>query len=441
MQSKPSTPEARIPKAWPFKKVFYGWAIVYAGFIASFGSVPMFGPVLGVFFEPMQEELGWSRATLAFAFTLGSMTSSVSTFVFGRVLDRYGSRAIVVIAGIIIVLAMIGISFMQAPWQFWILFGLGRGSAVGGIQIGVGISIANWFIKRRPRAAAIHQAGLRAGQSLVPLLILGLLAVTGWREAWRLLAVFTAVTIIAPAAVYLRRRPEDLGLHPDGEKPAASASDGPRGRNRDIRDISWTLLQARRTRAFWMIIMFVSMDRFALGAINLHMVINFQDKGLSAAQAVSVLSLFAATSAVTSVPWGFMLEKFHIRYGAMLVSLLLGLSMGVVLIADNYPLAIAFGLVFGLAISGATLVEELLLPDFFGRAHLGAIRGFSAPFRLLAPLGATMAGFIHDWTDSYDLAFTIFAGVFFATLLSMAFATPPQKPRPVEVAVEGTEGT
>ena len=439
MQSKPSTPEARIPKAWPFRKVFYGWAIVSAGFIASFGSVPMFGPVLGVFFDPIQDELGWNRATLAFAFTLGSMTSAASTIAFGRVLDSYGSRVIVVIAGAVIALSMVGISFMQVPWQFWILFGLGRGSALGGIQIGVGISIANWFIKRRPRALGIHQAGLRAGQALVPLLILGMLAFTGWREAWRLLAVFAAITIIVPGAVYLRRRPEDLGLHPDDEKPANETSDGPRGIDRDVRDVSWTLVEARRTRAFWMIIMFISMDRFALGAVNLHMVINFQDKGLGDAQAISILSLFAATSALTSAPWGFVLEWFHIRYSAMLVSLLLGLSMGVLLMADNYPLAVVFGLSFGLAVGGASLVEELLWPDYFGRAHLGAIRAFSAPFRFITPFGATMAGFIHDWTDSYSLAFTIFAGVFFATLLSMAFATPPRKRPPVGV-VEGTEG-
>ncbi|MDA1035660.1 MAG: hypothetical protein O3B65_02115, partial [Chloroflexi bacterium] len=69
---EPST--SNIPRFWP-KKVFYGWAIVFTGFVASFGMVPMFGPVLGVFFEPIQAELGWSRTEMAFAFTLGSMTS------------------------------------------------------------------------------------------------------------------------------------------------------------------------------------------------------------------------------------------------------------------------------------------------------------------------------------------------------------------------------
>ena len=440
MSSQRATePTPVIPRAWPFKKVFYGWAIVATGFVASFGMVPMFGPVLGVFMTSIEDELGWSRATIAFGFTLGSMTSSVSTFIFGRILDRYGSRAIVTIAGTIIVLAMLGISFMQWPWQFWILFGLGRGSALGGIQIGVGIAIANWFIKRRPRAMAFHHSGLRAGQALVPLIILVLIASFGWREAWRFLALFTALTVVVPAYLYLRRRPEDLGMYPDGEKPAGIDEEPASRFRRDVRDLSWTLKEARRTRAFWMIVVFVSVDRFALGAINIHLVANFEDQGLSLAQAVSILSLFAATAAIVGPGWGFMLEKLHIRYSAMLISGLLLAAVGLLLIADNYALGLAFGLAFGFAVGGSSLVPGLLWADYFGRGHLGEIRGFTAPFRLLSPVGPTLAGFIHDSTGTYTLAFAIFASVFFVMLIAMSFAAPPRR-KPEAVGVEQVDG-
>ena len=425
---RPAEPTPNIPRAWPFKKVFYGWAIVSTGFVASFGIVPMFGPVLGIFMVPIQDELGWDRWEISLAFTLGSASASVSTFIFGRVMDRYGSRAIVVIAGTIIVLAMVGISFMQAPWQFWILFGLGRGSALGGIQIGIGIAVSNWFIKRRPRALAFHHTGLRAGQFAVPLLIGLLFAASEWRDAFRAMAVFTALTIIVPSFIYLRRRPEDLGMYPDGEKPEGEEGAAPRSFRRDVRDISWTLQEARRTRAFWMIVLFVSVDRFALGAINLHMVASFEDRGLGHLQAISILSIFALTSAVTGPAWGFALEKLHIRYSAMLISVLLLLAVGVLRIADTYPLAIFFGLAFGFAVGGSSLVQNLLWADYFGRANLGAIRGFTAPFRFFSPIGPTMTGFIHDRTGSYNLAFTIFAGVFFVMLIAMSFATPPRRP-------------
>jgi cyanate permease len=259
------------------------------------------------------------------------------------------------------------------------------------------------------------------------MLIAGILLFTDWRDAWRILALLTAILIIVPSVTYLRRRPEDLGLYPDGEKPVEGVAAAPRGFGRDVRDISWTLKEARRTRAFWMIVVFVSVDRFALGAINLHMVINFQDKGLSAFQAASILTVFATTSAITGVPWGFVFEKMHIRFSAMLISFLLLLSMGMLLIADNYFLGILFGLSFGFAVGGSSIVENLLWADFFGRRHLGEIRGFTAPFRLLSPTGPTLAGFIYDQTGTYRIAFTMFAGIFFVMLLAMSFATPPVK--------------
>ena len=82
MSSRPANDRmSTIPRAWPFKNVFYGWAIVATGFVASFGMVPMFGPVLGVFMTSIEDELGWSRTPIAFAFTLGSLTRSFSTCV------------------------------------------------------------------------------------------------------------------------------------------------------------------------------------------------------------------------------------------------------------------------------------------------------------------------------------------------------------------------
>jgi len=153
---------------------------------------------------------------------------------------------------------------------------------------------------------------------------------------------------------------------------------------------------------------------------------------------VSILSLFAATSALTGVPWGFVFEKLHIRFGAMLISFLLLLSMGVLIIADTYPMAILFGLVFGFAVGGSSLVETLLWSDFFGRRHMGEIRAFTAPFRLLSPVGPTAAGYIFDTTGSYRIAYSIFGGVFFVMLLAMSFATVPVKPEAVVADVEET---
>ena len=119
---------------------------------------------------------------------------------------------VVVAAGIIIALAMVGLSWMHEPWHFWLAFGAGRGSALAGIQVGTGVALSNWFIRRRGRTIAIRGMGQRAGQSIMPMAIFAIMAIAGWRAAFLSLAGVTAVLIILPAFIYLRRRPEDMGM-------------------------------------------------------------------------------------------------------------------------------------------------------------------------------------------------------------------------------------
>ena len=104
------TPSKPISRAWPFKRTFYGWAVVLAAFSASFGEVPAFGPILGIFMKPMEDELGWSRATIAAGFTIGSLVGALASMVVGRLADRFGARFVVDVAGVLISSSMLAIS-------------------------------------------------------------------------------------------------------------------------------------------------------------------------------------------------------------------------------------------------------------------------------------------------------------------------------------------
>ena len=112
----------------------------------------------------------------------------------------------------------------------------------------------------------------------------------------------------------------------------------------------------------------------------------------------------------------------------MMMSGLLVLSMVVMLLADNYALAVAFALLFGLAIGAGNIVEQMLWAEYFGREHLGAIRGFGAPFRIASPTGPFLTGLLFDWTGSYVVPFTVFGVIFAVMTAAMFFATPPEKP-------------
>ena len=184
----------------------------------SFVTVSMYGPVLSVWVKPISEDMGWSRTEISLAFTIGSFLGSMFTAAFGRMLDRRGARAVATVAGMIVVGMLVGLTFMQQPWHMWIFFGFGRAAAIAGVQFGTTVAIANWFIQKRGRASALVAFGQRFGQATVPMMILPVILMLSWRHAYGILALATMLLVVLPSFLYIRRRPEDYGLLPDGVK-------------------------------------------------------------------------------------------------------------------------------------------------------------------------------------------------------------------------------
>ncbi len=322
---------------------------------------------------------------------------------------------------------MLGLSVIEERWHFWTFFGLARGSAIAGVEIGTSVAVAKWFVRQRGRALAVKSVGQRSGQFLLPILSYAVMAASDWRTAFVALAGFSGVVIVVPALLLLRSKPEDHGLLPDGA-PALVRQDGASAAVRvDADEQSWTLAEARRTRAFWLVTLFLMCTPFVQGATNLHMAPIFLDKGLSDAQAVSIVSIFAAASALSIVPVGFIMERVPVRIGAMAQAALVLAAMLLLFVADPYPLAVVWALIFGVGAGMRNVIEVMLVANYFGRASLGAIKGFTAPFRAVSPFGPVLAGWISDETGSYAPAFALFAGVAVLMLALMLFASPPRK--------------
>ena len=384
-------PVRGLPKLWP-SKFFYGWAIVYASFLISIAQVPMYGPVFSVFVKPIEDELGWSRSTITIAFTFGSIGGSLLSAVIGSVLDKYGARTVTVIAGITVASALFGIATMSEPWHFWIAYGIARSAALAGVSLGTSVAIANWFIKNRGRATAIRAMGQRGGQAIVPILIMPVLLILGWRESFAVLAVIALLFITLPAFFFIRRRPEDYGMVPDGIR--INSVD----KNESIdHEISWDLKQVRKTRTLWMITIGMSAGIAAQIAINVHAVANFQDQGMSEGLSITIASMFTGVAAVSMMGWGFLLDHLHVRHVSMISMGLFIVSMFILLFAESYVLATLFAITFGVATGGWTVSQMVMIPNYFGRMHAGSIKGFISPVEgIIGISGPLIAAFLFD---------------------------------------------
>lgn len=414
---------------WPFKTLYYGWAIASVSMTMAFVTVSMYGPVLSVWVKPIGDDMGWSRTEISLAFTIGSFLGSMFTAAFGRMLDRRGARAVATVAGMIVAGMLVGLTFMQQPWHMWIFFGLGRAAAIAGVQFGTTVAVANWFIQKRGRASSLVAFGQRFGQATVPMMILPIILIFSWRHAYGILAVATLVLVVLPSFLYIRRRPEDYGLLPDGAARDTRSGGFANARQAALAAIDaapWTVREAMRTRAFWMIVITISMMGFGQTATNLHAAASVQERGASYAQSTTIVLIFAMMSALTTFPWGWLADRIHIRFVIMLAAAMQIVAMLIIANATTYWHAAAFAVVFGAAAGAWTIGFRVLIPNYFGRRSTGAIRGASAPITaFIGPVGPTLAAVIRDATGTYDLAFTIFAGVFAVAFVAMFLARPP----------------
>jgi len=260
-----------------------------------------------------------------------------------------------------------------------------------------------------------------------------MISMRGWRTAWSALGGVIFLMSGIPSLLFLRRRPEDIGLLPDGA-PAA-----PAGASSEINlsggsppyvstggadpvEPIWTRTQALHNPAFWTLTLLHSLIPFVHAGINFHMYPFLTDQGNSEIIAVTIISTIAVCGAVGSVFWGMFAERLRPQkllagnaFGAAVVFLMLfyaarsraGEVSGVGLL---YVLASFHGLLFG----GRVPLLNTIWAEFFGRHSLGSIYGISGPFQFTAnAISPVFAALCHDLYGSYALPFHLFIAILF----------------------------
>jgi cyanate permease len=232
---------------------------------------------------------------------------------------------------------------------------------------------------------------------------------------------------ILPTVLYMRQRPEDMGLTPDGEPPVNSAQI-PNPDHEGVvkpREPAWTLRAALSTQTLWFLVAATGAETMVRQAVNLHALASLIDRGVPVSAAAGVISFTVVVTGVTGLAWGFIVERLHVRYCAALAIIFKSLGIVVLVYADSIGWSILFGLLYGVGLGGSRLFSNLLFADYFGRKSLGAILGFVRPFHLVVDIaGPILASLAFDLTGSYSPALLFFLGAEAIALFSMAMAKP-----------------
>lgn len=406
--------------------VYHGWWVVLVAVLAMFAATLTGGSGFSVFILPITAELGWDRKTIAGALSVGTILGALAAPFCGRLVDRYGARVMLTVTGLALAATLLPIAWVQTPLMFYLCYGGARLVDMGLLNTAATTAVANWFVRLRGRALGLTVAGNAVGVALVTPLAQWIIEGWGWRVAWFILAL-TAVLVLTPLAwLLVRRRPEDLGLLPDGD-PLSGATPLVAARVQAMpAPLDWPLAAAMRTAAYWLLMISSALTMFSVAGISLHQVPILVSHGLDPSAVAWLVSVYGLGWAAGCLGWGVIGERLPARYALALVYGLGGLCVLALLQIHGVPLAVAYALLFGLMNGGKESLDALVWADYYGRRSLGAIRGFSRPLVVGAnAAGGFAAGWSYDVVGSYEPIIVTFGIVALAGSLLVLLARPP----------------
>jgi sugar phosphate permease len=418
-------------------KVFYGWYIVAVGILVHIAGTFAFSSTLSIFLKPITEELGVTRGAFSLIRTFEIGTAALIVPLLGPMIDRHGGRWILIIGVLMEGAGLLLSSLVQSFWQFALVrcsLVIAGEALLGSLVINV--TIAQWFVKKRGRAMAIANLGTGVAKLGIPLLAASLFVLIGWRGTWAVFGVVAPLLVVAPALIFIRRRPEDIGLLPDGE-PEFGRSAVPQAaapgsiafrRHEPIAEISWTRSEVLRQPTFWLLVMTFGIAGVGIAGLNLHIFSFVTDIGYSPLIAASFMSTIALTQLASTLVWGALADKFDIRKVSCVQFLIQGMGLVIALVSDQIHLVYLGFFLYGTGLAGSFVLREVIWASFFGRTSLGTVRGLSLFFsHLFAASGAPFFGFLHDRMGSYNVSFTIFSCALFTSAFLILLAKPPHK--------------
>ncbi len=417
-------------------KFFYGWTIVAVGFLAHIASAFSISSTLSVFLKPLSNDLGISRGVFSLVRTGEIVIGAVAAPLVGSIIDRHGGRWPMAAGGLVAGAGFILLGQARDFWQFllirWLL--VSPGDSLMGSMV-VNVSISRWFIRMRGRALALAGMGHGLAKVAMPLLVASLIVYAGWRSAWVVFGLLTLALVVAPSFLFMRRRPEDMGLLPDGGSGNPHYSGAPvkeggsaKIRPKEIPDVTWSRREALRTPAFWLIVTTFGVAHVGVTGLNLHVFAFVSDQGHPPMVAALVMSIIAFMQFSTPMVWGVLAERSNI--GRLIMAKFLIQAAGILWALSEpeiFSLYAGFFL-YGIGMGGTSVLAEMIWANYFGRISLGKIRGMGSLLtHAFSAAGPPFFGLLFDATQSYFLSFSIFIGLLFASALLSLFLRPPVK--------------
>jgi MFS family permease len=381
------------------KKIFYGYIIVGASVAVQLISIGAFF-TYGIFFKHFLNEFGWSRAVISGASSITTLFAGLMGIFAGRLSDRFGPRTIMAVSGLFLGGGYLLMSLLQAPWQLYLFYGVIVGTGMASHDIVTLSTVARWFVRKRGMMTGVVKVGTGAGQLIVPLIAMALIAACDWRNTYLIIGA-TALILFVLVAQLFRRDPQQMGLLPDGADRTVSAVSGAGEQGLSLREVL-------RTRQFWLVSLTYFSAIYCLITIVVHIVPHATDVGISETSAAGVLSAIGGVSMAGRFTIGTISDRIGCKRAWIICFIILIASFIWLQMTRELWMFYLFAVIYGFAHGGLFVLASPTAAELFGtRAHgviFGTI-GFAGT--LGGSVGPFLAGYLFDITQSYQIAFWI----------------------------------
>ncbi|RIK53144.1 MAG: hypothetical protein DCC57_08825 [Chloroflexi bacterium] len=378
---------SRLIRRVPF---FYGWVVLAAGT----AGIVLMGPsqtfTVSLFIDSFVRDLGISRANVSLLYGVATLSASFLLPITGRLVDRYGTRRLIVVTALAFGLSIMALS--QVTGVVTLLAGLllVRFLGFGSMQLVSSTAIAQWFVRRRGLVMGLAGQSLAISLLIFPALSSRLITAFGWRGAWVALGGLSMLLMVPVGWLFFRDRPELYGLHPDGDSDAHSVELSG--------EEHWTLPEARRTGVFWLFAAAFSTLSMITAGLVFHQASLFAVRGLALALAVHSFQISALFSIGGNLAMGVLLDRVSPRWLLVAQMGLLAACMLMVQFLQSWGQVLLYSALMGVVTGGMRVMDATVWAKYFGRRYLGSIRGAT----MLGTVGGTALG-AYPLGLSYDL--------------------------------------
>jgi MFS family permease len=404
--------------------LYYGYIVLIACVIINMCLWGVFFSV-GIFFKPMLNDFGWSRAITSGPISLSWVVSGLLGITMGGLNDRFGPKFLVMICGSLFAIGCLLMSQIDNTWQIYLYYGVLIGAGLS-LPVPIMSTVSRWFVKRRTAMTAILMLGSGVSGLFMPPVANWMILSYGWRTSYVVLGCLLLVVFLV-SAQFLKRDPSQISRGPS--KAAETTQEKSRANAAGL-----TFREALNTCQFWLVLVLFFCFSMSVNTLMVHLVPHVTDLGISATIAATLLVTTNAAGIIGRIGLGSLGDRLGNKRIFLITFILLAVTFYGLIFTRDLRLLYLLVIIFGVGYGAGLTQESPIVAHMFGLKSHGLILGVTSLGHTLgAAVGTLLAGYFYDISGSYQLTFTIF-GISSIIGLVLVLALKPIKKEERNVA-------